>query len=77
MQPYPHPIFQILLGAFGHSLADSMFLPAPLPISQSGEQPSTQAPLVMEFFPSGSFLRDREFAARTLGMRYMAWWEDR
>ena len=35
------------------------------------------APLVMEFWPSSAFLRDREFAAKVLGMRYMAWWDDR
>ena len=40
-------------------------------------QTTRPAPLVMEFWPSSAFLRDREFAAKVLGMRYMAWWDDR
>ena len=62
-----------MLGAFGHNLADSLFMPAPLP----GVETAVPAPLLMEFYPSGIFLKDREFAMRTLGMRYMAWWDSR
>ena len=62
-----------MLGAFGHNLADSLFMPALLP----GSQTTAPAPLLMEFYPSGSFLKDRELAMRTLGMRYMAWWDSR
>lgn len=62
-----------MLGAFGHNLADSLFLPAPIP----GSETTTPAPLLMEFYPSGTFLKDREYAMRTLGMRYMAWWDSR
>lgn len=61
-----------MLGAFGHNLADSLFLPAP-----SSTHATTPPPLLMEFYPSGTFLKDREFAMRTLGMRYMAWWTER
>ena len=61
-----------MLGAFGHNLADSIFMPAP-----SASLPSTNpAPLLMEFYPSGIFLKDREYAMRSLGMRYMAWWAE-
>ncbi|EKM58001.1 uncharacterized protein PHACADRAFT_251949 [Phanerochaete carnosa HHB-10118-sp] len=63
----------IMLGAFGPNLADSLFMHASGATSQAG----TPAPLLMEFYPSGTFLKDREFSARTLGMRYMAWWEAR
>lgn len=35
------------------------------------------ASLLMEFYPPGTFLRDQEYAVRSLGMRYMAWWKDR
>ena len=63
----------IMLGAFGHNLADSLFMPAPSVTGETG----TPAPLLMEFYPSGAFLKDREFGVRTLGMRYMAWWEEK
>ena len=35
------------------------------------------APMIMEFFPPGVFRRDQEFAARSVGIRYMAWWNGR
>ncbi|GJE94842.1 hypothetical protein PsYK624_110180 [Phanerochaete sordida] len=63
----------IMLGAFGHNLADSVFMPAPRTAGE-GARP---APLLMEFYPSGAYYKDREYAARTLGMRYMAWWDAR
>lgn len=63
----------IMLGAFGGNLADSLFMPAPSTAGETGRP----APILMEFYPSGAFFKDREFAVRTLGMRYMAWWEAR
>lgn len=62
-----------MIGAFGNNLADSMFMAAPASVPPS----NNPAPLLMEFYPTGIFLKDREYAMRTLGMRYMAWWEDR
>lgn len=61
-----------MVGAFGNSLADSMFMPAPSTAPRS----NNPAPLLMEFYPTGTFLKDREYAMRTLGMRYVAWWTD-
>ncbi|KAI0701364.1 hypothetical protein BC835DRAFT_1323799 [Cytidiella melzeri] len=69
----------VLLGAFGHALGDSMFMPAPLslPAHAATSRDTRPSPLIMEFWPSSAFLRDREFAAKVLGMRYMAWWDER
>ncbi|KAI0346445.1 hypothetical protein BDW22DRAFT_1322917 [Trametopsis cervina] len=67
----------IILGAFGHALDDSMFMPAPLSRLASTVPDTRPAPLIMEFWPSSAFLRDREFSAKALGMRYMAWWDER
>lgn len=70
-------MMQILLGAFGHTLADSLFMPAPLSMPPEAAQAraSQPTPLVMEFWPTGAFLRDREYSVRSLGMRYLAWWD--
>lgn len=60
-----------------------MRVPPPLPPAPSTEgEPvpvvkQTPSPLIMEFFPPGVFRRDQEFAARSVGMRYMAWWSGR
>lgn len=55
----------IILGVHGDSLADSVFL-----------RPSGHSAL-MEFFPSDVFTRDAETAVRSLGIHYIAWWNDR
>ncbi|KAI0077397.1 hypothetical protein K474DRAFT_1707415 [Panus rudis PR-1116 ss-1] len=76
---------KIMLGPFGPHLADSIFMPAPLPItstestdsSPSQADPKLSAPVLMEFFPPGMFRRDQEYAVRSLGMRYIAWWNGR
>jgi len=54
----------IMLGVHGYSLLDSIYM-----------QPYGRTTL-MEFFPPGTFTRDRELPVRTLGMRYIAWWND-
>ncbi len=78
-----------MLGTFGPHMADSVFMPAPLPVpsrpTEGGpdspnpgpEQRPRVPPVLMEFFPSGMFRRDQEYAVRSLGMRYIAWWNDR
>ncbi|CCL99592.1 uncharacterized protein FIBRA_01610 [Fibroporia radiculosa] len=72
----------IVLGPYGYHLADSIFMALP-GRSKGGsaevaeENGQVPAPLLMEFFPPGTFMRDQEFAVRSLGMRYMAWWNDR
>lgn len=72
------------MGGFGHALSDSLYMPAPLskpadepPKTQNVAQPERPAPLVMEFWPTSVYLRDREFSVRTLGMRYTAWWDEK
>ncbi|KAG1823595.1 uncharacterized protein BJ212DRAFT_693220 [Suillus subaureus] len=55
----------VVLGVYGDSLADSVFM-----------RPSGHSAL-MEFFPSDVFTRDAETAVRSLGIRYIAWWNDR
>lgn len=55
----------IILGVYGDSLADSLFM-----------RPSGHSAL-MEFFPSDVFTRDAETAVRSLGVHYIAWWNDR
>jgi len=52
------------MGVYGDSLADSVFM-----------RPSGHSTL-MEFFPSDVFIRDAETAIRSLGIRYIAWWND-
>lgn len=55
----------IVLGVYGDSLADSVFM-----------RPSGHSTL-MEFFPSDVFTRDAETSVRSLGISYIAWWNDR
>ncbi|PCH35351.1 hypothetical protein WOLCODRAFT_139864 [Wolfiporia cocos MD-104 SS10] len=76
----------IVLGPYGHHLADSVFMEPPAWMHQSSSTSSVAAsdnksdqpaPLLMEFFAPGTFMRDREYAMRVLGMRYIAWWNER
>lgn len=55
---------KVVLGVYGESLADSVFM-----------RPSEHSTL-MEFFPSGVFNRDTEISAHSLGVRYIGWWND-
>ncbi|TFK49178.1 hypothetical protein OE88DRAFT_1703601 [Heliocybe sulcata] len=55
----------ILLSVYGDHLSDAIFM-----------QPSAHATL-MEFFPPDVFTRDRELPATSIGVQYMAWWNDR
>ncbi|KAL4248526.1 hypothetical protein ABKN59_007826 [Abortiporus biennis] len=73
---------QIVLGPFGPQLADSLFMPVPPPSNSNSQLDSSNhnsgpAPILMEFFPGGTFRRDQEFAVRSIGIRYVAWWNDR
>ena len=63
-----------MIGAFGPALADSIFMAAPTPEQAAN---GVEAPLLMEFFPSGTFVRDQEYAVRAVGLRYTAWWDTR
>jgi hypothetical protein len=54
----------IIVGVYGTNLIDSYFM-----------KPSPHT-MLMEFFPSGYFSRDQELPARSLGTRYIAWWNE-
>lgn len=56
---------QVVIGVYGTNLADSYFM-----------KPSPHT-MLMEFFPAGHFSRDRELPAHSLGIRYIAWWNER
>jgi len=55
----------VIIGVHGGHIMDSVFM-RPTPKST-----------VMEFFPSDKYARDQEFAARSLGLQYTAWWGSR
>ncbi|KZT23705.1 hypothetical protein NEOLEDRAFT_1179922 [Neolentinus lepideus HHB14362 ss-1] len=55
----------MVLSVYGDHLSDAVFM-----------QPSARATL-MEFFPPNVFARDREIPAASIGVQYMAWWNDR
>ncbi len=76
---------QIVMGPFGHHLSDAIFMGSPAterahatPSSESeqkGEEASRSLPpILMEFFPPGTFVRDQQFAMHVLGIEYIAWW---
>ncbi|KAI0763049.1 hypothetical protein BD413DRAFT_616506 [Trametes elegans] len=80
----------IVLGPYGFHLADSVFMRSPLeakksdPAAAAGKAQKQDdapkappAPLLMEFFPTGTFVRDQQFAVQALGIDYMAWWNER
>ncbi|KAI0918760.1 hypothetical protein AcV7_006903 [Taiwanofungus camphoratus] len=73
----------IVLGPYGFHLSDSIFMAPPTSLQQDvtptpeHNEKQPQGPLVIEFFPPGTFVPDQEFAVRSLGCRYMAWWNDR
>ena len=66
-------------------MADSVFMPAPASVAQppaediaaQKERAQNSAPVLIEFFPPGLFRRDQEYAIRSLGMKYIAWWNGR
>ena len=78
------------MGPYGFQLADSVCMRSPLEDDAaahgSGKKPAegasqaksaAPAPLLMEFFPPGTFVRDQQFAMHALGIDYMAWWNER
>ncbi|KAI8976570.1 hypothetical protein BD414DRAFT_445988 [Trametes punicea] len=79
----------IVMGPYVH-LADGVFMRSPLefeaavgssatgkkPLEGAAAQPPP-APLLMEFFPPGTFMRDQQYAMEVLGIDYMAWWNER
>ena len=76
-----------MMGPYGHQLADSVFMRSPLgearvPKAHQKQKDKKAAapspsPMLMEFFPPGVFVPDQEFAIRSLGMRYVGWWNER
>ncbi|KAJ7276078.1 hypothetical protein B0H12DRAFT_1174319 [Mycena haematopus] len=55
----------VILGVYDSDLLDSVYM-----------QRTSQATL-MEFFPPQTFARDQELVAKSVGMHYIAWWNDR
>ncbi|KAJ7485271.1 hypothetical protein FB451DRAFT_1082649 [Mycena latifolia] len=55
----------VMLGVYDSDLLDSAYMQ---------RSPHTT---LMEFFPPQRFAREQEIVARSLGMRYIAWWNDR
>lgn len=53
-----------MIGAYGTNLADSYYM-----------KPSPHS-TIMEFFLPGYFSRDQELPARSLGIQYIAWWNE-
>ncbi|KAI0754406.1 hypothetical protein C8Q80DRAFT_1138876 [Daedaleopsis nitida] len=71
----------IVIGASGHHLADAIFMRSPLAESSVASSADEEAsrplpPMLMEFFPPGTFVRDQQFAMQVLGIDYIAWWND-
>ncbi|KAI0355991.1 hypothetical protein OH77DRAFT_1424283 [Trametes cingulata] len=81
----------ILMGPYGFHLSDAVFMRSPYePTSASSSpkdkahkkqesaspQPAAPAPLLMEFFPPGTFVRDQQYAVQALGIDYVAWWNE-
>ncbi|KAH9852238.1 hypothetical protein C2E23DRAFT_885752 [Lenzites betulinus] len=73
----------ILMGPYGFQLADGVFMRSPLEASASPSEKAQRqesaakappAPLLMEFFPPGTFVRDQQYAMQVLGIDYQAWW---
>ena len=73
------------MGPFGEHLSDAIFMcspvteraaasPASAPEQKDGEVPHALPPILMEFFPPGTFVRDQQFAMQVLGIEYIAWW---
>ncbi|KAI0631216.1 hypothetical protein C8Q77DRAFT_1219359 [Trametes polyzona] len=72
-----------LVGPYGFQLADGVFMRSPLEVPAATEGKGHKqedapqrppAPLLMEFFPPGTFVRDQQYAMQVLGIDYMAWW---
>ncbi|TFK83076.1 hypothetical protein K466DRAFT_555640 [Polyporus arcularius HHB13444] len=75
----------IVMGPYGDHLADGIFMRSPSAdgspaVSPAGEKeqpgPRSLPPMLMEFFPPGTFVRDQEYAMQALGIDYMAWWKE-
>ncbi|KAL1949057.1 hypothetical protein VTO73DRAFT_10863 [Trametes versicolor] len=74
----------ILMGPYGFQLADGVFMRSPLGVAaastsnkaqKQGDAPQRPpAPLLMEFFPPGTFVRSQQYAMQALDIDYQAWW---
>lgn len=81
---------QIVMGPFGEQLADSVFMRSPL--AEASRVPKAHQkqkhkdkdaaapsppPMLMEFFPPGTFVRAQQYAMQALKIDYSGWWADR
>jgi len=55
----------VVAGVYGEHLLDGIYM-----------RPSSRSTL-MEFWPAGTFMNDRELPAQSTGLNYMAWWTDK
>lgn len=77
-------VLQILMGPYGFQLADGVFMRSPLGVAAASTANKAQkqedapqrppAPLLMEFFPPGTFVRSQQYAMQALDIDYQAWW---
>nr|VWP02655.1 Protein kinase domain-containing protein [Ganoderma boninense] len=75
------------MGPFGEQLADSVFMRSPLAerarLPKANQKQKDKAvvpspsPMLMEFFPPGTFLRDQQYAMQQLRIDYIGWWAER
>ena len=75
------------MGPFGEQLADSVFVRSPLaearvPKAHQKQKDKKAAapspvPMLMEFFPPGTFVRDQQYAMQQLKIDYLGWWAER
>ncbi|KAJ7753381.1 hypothetical protein DFH07DRAFT_824297 [Mycena maculata] len=63
--PSAHRDVQVMLGVYDSDLLDCVYMQR------------SQHTTLMEFFPPQTFAREQEIVAQSLGMRYIAWWNDR
>ncbi|TBU48064.1 hypothetical protein BD309DRAFT_950501 [Dichomitus squalens] len=77
----------IVMGPYGHQLADSVFMRSPVAEVQvpkahqkqkeKAATPAALPPMLMEFFPPGTFVRDQQYAVQALKIDYLGWWAER
>ncbi|KAI0828641.1 hypothetical protein BC628DRAFT_83933 [Trametes gibbosa] len=80
----PGPEWEARMSVIARStLADGVFMRSPLEVSDSSSEKAQKqgsapqrppAPLLMEFFSPGTFVRDQQYAMQVLGIDYQAWW---
>ncbi len=77
---------QIVMGPFGEQLADCVFMRSPLAeprVPKAHQKQKDKAavpsppPMLMEFFPPGTFVHEQQYAMQELKIDYLGWWAER